>query len=47
MNHRRVLLITGLVAASSIAGMARAATEFEQTNLVSDGSVPAFLTDST
>ena len=46
MNHRRVLLIAGLVAASSIAGMARAATEFEQTNLVSDGSVPAFLTNS-
>ena len=44
MNHRRVLLITGLVAASSIAGLPIAATQFEQTNLVSDGSVPAFLT---
>jgi len=38
-------LLVGAVAFSSFAGTARADILFEETNLVSDGSVPAVITD--
>jgi uncharacterized protein (TIGR03118 family) len=39
-------LVVGAVTVSCFAGAASAAVSFEQTNLVSDGSVPAVITDS-
>ena len=36
MHHPQVLLVVGLIGASAVAGMARAQTEFNQTNLVTD-----------
>ena len=46
MQHSRLLLAVCAVAVSSVAGTAKADTiGFLQTNLVSDGSVPAAITD--
>jgi len=47
MPTLRTLLVLGAVAVSFFAGTAKADLRFQETNLVSDGSVPAVITDST
>jgi uncharacterized protein (TIGR03118 family) len=46
MRTLRTHLVVGAVTVSCFAGAAKAAVSFEQTNLVSDGSVPAVIKDS-
>src|SRR5262249_26554473 len=47
MPTLRTLLVLGAAAVSFFAGTAKADLRFQETNLVSDGSVPAVITDST